>query len=301
MKETIDFGDVVVGSCSSANLRLISEVVVRSGSSVNLRLISEKGPFRLDQIVLPEDVGRNFLITDLKVGKNSQFVSCGAIPASFFVEGIGDGRSLVADVLGRGAWITLSVTNMRGEDRVFKGKLVGEVDISESYEARASSSIGRLVVVGLGHTEVPAGQTAHVAVQVQVPTRVDGLVLPPGSLNGMSVLELRLMGKNVLPEGGLRSERLSFGPVLVRVGDWIVVVLKNDDPPVALPRPAPATSVEAVRAAGFWSSFKRWRSRKKVTPVVRSPALVVTPPRYFSGALVGELVVNGDEYLGPCP
>lgn len=41
-------------------------------------------PFRPDTLVIPRDIARPFLINDIKIGKNSQFVGAGSIPAEAF-------------------------------------------------------------------------------------------------------------------------------------------------------------------------------------------------------------------------
>jgi hypothetical protein len=80
-------------------------------SSANLQVISERGPFKLREILIPHEVGKRFLITDIKVGKNSQFITCGAVPASFFSEKHHQ-ANFVFDTMPRGSMITISATNI---------------------------------------------------------------------------------------------------------------------------------------------------------------------------------------------
>ena len=84
---------------------------IPSGHSANVQAICEWGPFRLRKILIPDDVAEHFMVTDVKVGKNSQLYSPGAVPASFFGEAReGRQEGLYFDRLPRGAHATLSVT-----------------------------------------------------------------------------------------------------------------------------------------------------------------------------------------------
>jgi len=98
--------DVKVGSQKTGDTAKdeIAFDAVRVGpqQTVHVRLISEWGPYRVERIVLDSGVPDDAVVSDFKVGKNSQFWSVGEIPASFFVEGGGDERSLRVDVLPRG-------------------------------------------------------------------------------------------------------------------------------------------------------------------------------------------------------
>ena len=84
---------------------------IPGGHSANVQAICEWGPFRLRKILIPDDVAEHFMVTDVKVGKNSQLYSPGAVPASFFGEAReGRQEGLYFDRLPRGAHATLSVT-----------------------------------------------------------------------------------------------------------------------------------------------------------------------------------------------
>lgn len=263
---------------------VVRNAEVGANECVNIRVISEKGPFRLDRVILSEEVGKDFMVTDLKIGKNSQFASCGAIPASFFAASTGEDRPLCTDILGRGSVITLNVTNMCGEDRLFSCDLVGEL-------VSTSRFVDRLAVLGLGRTVLYPGQKAKVIAQSQVPAMLDLLVLSPGTLGGLRVRDVRIAGRSVVPEGGLVCEKLSFEPVMVQPCDWIIFEVENSEPaPVPL---VPETPRVATRKTGFWVWLKRLGNDVGVEEEVQAPAreILLPLPKFFAGAIAGLLVV----------
>jgi hypothetical protein len=80
--------------------------------------------FRPERIVIPSNIAPDFLITDIKVGKNSQLVSPGAIPSVVFVENA-FGVRLKMDTAQIAQFITISVTNQNGQSRNFQGAIIG--------------------------------------------------------------------------------------------------------------------------------------------------------------------------------
>ena len=80
--------------------------------------------FRPERIVIPSTIAADFLITDIKVGKNSQLVSPGAIPSVVFVENA-FGVRLKMDTAQIAQFITISVTNQNPAARNFQGAIIG--------------------------------------------------------------------------------------------------------------------------------------------------------------------------------
>lgn len=80
--------------------------------------------FRIDRFVVPASIAASFLIVDIKVGKNSQFVASAAVPAetfsnnSFGVRLKGDTAQISQDVL-------LRVTNISGSALRFFAAIIG--------------------------------------------------------------------------------------------------------------------------------------------------------------------------------
>jgi hypothetical protein len=103
----IGLGSTALPGLSSANISVQPQVI-----------------FRPERIVIPSNLAADFLITDIKVGKNSQLVSPGAIPAVVFVENA-FGVRLKMDTAQIAQFITISVTNQNGSARNFQGAIIG--------------------------------------------------------------------------------------------------------------------------------------------------------------------------------
>lgn len=80
--------------------------------------------FRLDRLEIPPEVAPDFFVTDIKVGRNSQLVSVGGIPATTFSLASRSVR-IRSDVCSIAMYVTISVTNQREDARPFQGVLVG--------------------------------------------------------------------------------------------------------------------------------------------------------------------------------
>lgn len=104
----IGLGSTCVAGVSSANINVQSYACLVK-------------PVRLE---IPSEVAADFLITDLKVGKNSQFISPGAIPMSTFNNNRFKYLKIDMDVLQLTMFFTVSVTNINASARNFQGVLV---------------------------------------------------------------------------------------------------------------------------------------------------------------------------------
>jgi hypothetical protein len=103
----LGLGSTSVGGNSSANINVQPQVI-----------------FRPERLVVPSNIAVDFLITDIKVGKNSQLVSTGALPAVMFTEQA-FGVRLKMDTAQISMFVTVSVTNQNPQARNFQGGLVG--------------------------------------------------------------------------------------------------------------------------------------------------------------------------------
>ena len=81
--------------------------------------------FRPERIVVPAAVAAFFQINDVKVGKNSQLVSAGAIPAATFAE-TAFGVRLKMDTVQVSQDLILLVTNIDIAARRFLASMIGE-------------------------------------------------------------------------------------------------------------------------------------------------------------------------------
>jgi hypothetical protein len=82
--------------------------------------------FRPERLEVPPEVAKDFLLTDIKVGKSSQFWSDGAVPMSVFLDRRHQYLRLKMDVAHPSMFVTVSVTNTNRFPRNFMGALVGE-------------------------------------------------------------------------------------------------------------------------------------------------------------------------------
>jgi hypothetical protein len=96
---------------------------VTGNSSANIN-VQPQVIFRPERLVVPSNIAVDFLITDIKVGKNSQLVSTGALPAVMFTEQA-FGVRLKMDTAQISMFVTVSVTNQNALARNFQGGLVG--------------------------------------------------------------------------------------------------------------------------------------------------------------------------------
>lgn len=81
-------------------------------------------PFRGERLIIPSDIAGSFSILDLRVGKNSQFTSSGAVPGRTFQEN-SVGIRLQLDTAQISQDVTLSVQNVGGAPQTFRAALIG--------------------------------------------------------------------------------------------------------------------------------------------------------------------------------
>ena len=96
---------------------------VQGNASANIN-VQPQVIFRPERLVVPSNIAVDFLITDIKVCKNSQLVSTGALPAVMFTENA-FGVRLKMDTAQISMFVTISVTNQNPAARNFQGGLVG--------------------------------------------------------------------------------------------------------------------------------------------------------------------------------
>lgn len=81
--------------------------------------------FKGQRLVVPSDVAGDFVVDDVKVGKDSQFVAEGAIPARILQENAVD-CYFELDTAQISQDISISVTNIGGAPRTFRAGLIGQ-------------------------------------------------------------------------------------------------------------------------------------------------------------------------------
>lgn len=80
--------------------------------------------FRPERIIVPSNVAFDFMITDVKIGKNSQFTASGEVSAVTFIESA-FGVRLKMDTCQISMQIIISVRNLSANDRNFMASIIG--------------------------------------------------------------------------------------------------------------------------------------------------------------------------------
>jgi len=81
-------------------------------------------PFRGERLIVPSDFAGGLLITDIKVGKNSQLAAANPLPARAFTE-FGWGVDLHLDTADISQFVTLNLTNTSQHDITFNAVILG--------------------------------------------------------------------------------------------------------------------------------------------------------------------------------
>ena len=210
---------------------VVKGVKIPANSAANIQVISEKGPFRITNISVPEYVSRDCLFTDIKVGKNSQLISTGAIHAFFFDEKRPP-QDLSCDIMMRGMTATLSVFNLRTEidlslefQATLKGKLVND----NHGNLHHSHSPTRRTVMGLGLVPVEPHGTAKITIQAQLPFKPDCLIVHPFVSEGLLLTSLRVVGVEMnMSMEQLRNGLAPFEAPRMQIGDWLCIEVANE-------------------------------------------------------------------------
>lgn len=99
---------------------------VRPGETLNITT-RPKRTFRPTRLVIPSNIGVDFSVVDLKIGKNSQLDSTQEIPALVFTEHDAYGVKLTGDICYLEMDATIRIRNLSPELREFTCALVGPV------------------------------------------------------------------------------------------------------------------------------------------------------------------------------
>ena len=212
----LDFGSTVVPSCSSVNVSVQSKETLAIWGMI-------------EQLLVPSGIAGDFLITDIKVGKDSQFIGPGCLPAAVFSTDAIPELLSGYDLLRANQPVVLSVTNQAAQERTFSAIL-------------RCLRIGKKVwpkrnMVGFGSTLVPGGGSARIHSQVTVPFRPERIIVPSslwGSFKVVSLITGSLSSngaERVEPAQGSPFAETSPGRVefknTVPWGGWLIIFVKN--------------------------------------------------------------------------
>ena len=160
--------------------------VVEGKSSINLvgpHADGKRADFQPLRLVIPDDVARHFLITDIKVGRCSQLFSAACLPASLFAESAPVDHYQF-DVVRPGMSISVSAYNMSYEARKLTIRVEGETSPLKWGERDRGG------ICGLGHTLIGRWQTVNVIAWSQVVFEPRRLYVPPELLDSVIVEEV---------------------------------------------------------------------------------------------------------------
>jgi hypothetical protein len=96
---------------------------VTAGSTVPIT-VQPQVLFRPERLVVPSNIAIDFMLTDLKVGKNTQFTAAGSVPAVVFSESA-FGVRLKLDTCQISMQIIIGVQNLSSKDRNFMAAMIG--------------------------------------------------------------------------------------------------------------------------------------------------------------------------------
>lgn len=83
-------------------------------------------PFRPQRFIVPSDIAGSFTIGDIRVGKNSQFVTADAVPARAFQEDAASGVEFGFDTAQVSQDISIVANNISAAQQVFRAIFFGQ-------------------------------------------------------------------------------------------------------------------------------------------------------------------------------
>ena len=231
-KEATDMNDDLV------RLKIPAASVSGFGSS-NFDVLRTGPSFKLLGLEVPDAVADAFMITDLRVGKDSQLISPSCFPASFFAASSRRERLGLLGVAHNNTYLKVSLTNLCADERVFEGSFVG----SFAGSADADREHERMIV-GLGHTIVASGSEVYVykaqpqlkfwPKRLAVPREVLGTgasgafeVVAAAVLNYRRELRQKIEGPFVTDSYSERCEGNFECPVDMEPADILAITVRN--------------------------------------------------------------------------
>lgn len=117
-------GEVLAGA--KRRFMGLGSTLIAGGQRCNVH-VQPARIFQAERLVVPSTVADHFRLVDVKVGKSSQLVSSGSLPAAMFTEKVPQSveRGLAIDFCYPSVFLTITVDNVSGEARYFTGALVG--------------------------------------------------------------------------------------------------------------------------------------------------------------------------------
>jgi hypothetical protein len=223
-------------------LKLLTAPVSGFGSS-NFDVLRTGPSFKLLGLEVPDAVADAFMITDLRVGKDSQLISPSCFPASFFAASSRRERLGLLGVAHNNTYLKVSLTNLCADERVFEGSFVGEV-VGSHVDPRPGDGTKMRMIVGLGLTVVATGaevvvygaqpQLRFLPRRLAIPRAVLGTgasgafeVVAAAVLNYRRELRQKIEGPFVTDSYSERCEGNFECPVDMEPADILAITVRN--------------------------------------------------------------------------
>jgi hypothetical protein len=107
----------------------VGPVEVDAGERVAIP-VRPQVPFRPTSLLLDPEHCRDFVVEDVLVGKNSQFLTTSSIAGVFFADG--EGLPVGINQAVPGVDLSVHVVNVGSSKQIFRGVLVGVVEVVET-------------------------------------------------------------------------------------------------------------------------------------------------------------------------
>jgi len=158
--------------------------------SCNVTTVIDKeaisSPFLIERISIPDDQARCVLVTDVKVGHNSQIYGTGALPGSLFSES--SKIQLSFDVVPAERSISVSLNNKTEIEQTVVISVTGRTVNPPVYAERLSA-------LGFGYTLIPPKKSARISIETACVFKPRHLVVPSEIADQFDVTDIRI-GQN---------------------------------------------------------------------------------------------------------
>ena len=102
----------------------VPATTVAAGAAATIALRPQV-PYRAQRLVVPSDIAGSFVITDIRVGKNSQFVTSDPVPARAFQEDASSGIEFGFDTAQVSMDLSIAISNVSLAQQVFRACFLG--------------------------------------------------------------------------------------------------------------------------------------------------------------------------------
>jgi hypothetical protein len=190
---------------------LATEVPPLSSASMT---ITAREKFWPTSFSIPHEVAEHFYVTDVKIDKNSQFISPGCLPALVFSDQAASEEIDFEELQKPSSTLTISVTNASSTSKTFSGTLKGT-------KIPRSPDKPQKIIVGLGSTLVKPDQIMNVNTLIRAHnTKLSRLIIPSSVADHFTISSTR-PSSPCLPPSAPATEYTEQRPCLVDLSIYI--------------------------------------------------------------------------------